>query len=867
MLKQHLDNGLDVCIQESTFAKMFALQCWIQVGSIHEEAGEEGMSHCLEHMLFKGTKNFAVGELSRRIEFLGGEMNAYTSFDHTVFYITLPSLHAEEAVELLAEAIFHSTFDSDELGREKEVILEEMKRGEDSPSHALGRKIFETLYQGTRAATPIIGYERNIRAFTRDDVVRFHSKWYQPKNMRVIGVGHVNAEEILRKVNKHFGQSRNSSDFFDAQLKVMIPKELSVHVVEGDYEQARLEISFPAPALMDEDMLAIDMAAFALGSGESSRLHRQIRDELQLTSVVGCSMFSPKFGGVIELSAMPRDENYLSCIKALGEELSKLKWSEPVTQEELDRARANAKADRIYSEETVSGQARSLGNALQTPHGLLFDYVIEAKMNRLTPYDVSAAVNRWFSPDRAVIACILPKTLTVTAEDVQRVFLEGFQEPPKIAARKGTKPDAEGIYHEKLSPQVTVIYRQQERAGLFNMMAVASGGLREESAAQTGVFHIISDLLATATEVLPYDEMLQEVEGRGAVLAGFSGRDSCGIKLQCLTEQTEDLLPIFADCLLKPVFHADQLESTRLEIYDDMHMEQDSPSSLAMRRFQQAMYDGHPYQYPVWGKEEIVRAWTPESLMKVFTAWRDGSHWIISGVGAIPFDEVMVRLSELFATLNRAVPKARKIVEALPGKLANGTFEIFKDREQVHLVMGTLGLNWHDSDRFALDLLANVLGGSGGQMFLKLRDEQSLAYTVSPMQSAGCHRGIFGAYMACSPHKLQEAEDGIQKLWDDLCTKGVTQDELDRARNYLVGSHEGDMQRADSQAMTMGLMELYGLGYNDFSRYTQNLHKVQVEDLQRVAKRLLEGQNRVTVRVGPFTEVRKNDNASQSAED
>jgi zinc protease len=633
-----------------------------------------------------------------------------------------------------------------------------------------------------------------------------------------------------------------------------LPDGPLVHLVEGDYEQARVEIAFPAPALMDDDMLAIDMAAFALGSGEASRLHRQIRDERQLTSVVGCSMFSPRFGGVMELSAMPRDENYLPCIRALGEELAKLKYTHPVTQEELDRARANAKADRVYSEETVSGQARALGNALQTPHELLFDYVAEAKMNRLTTHDVNAAVHRWLDRKRAVIACILPKTLPMTVEDVKSAFLEGFSEPKRTQAHSRREPDAAGIYREALTPQVTVIYRQQARGGLINLMAVASGGLREEKPDQTGVFHIIADLLATATEELSYDEVLDEVEGRGAVLAGFSGRDSCGIKLQCLVEQTDDLLPLFADCLLKPVFHEDQLESTRLEIYDDIHMEQDSPSSLAMRRFQQAMYEGHPYQFPVWGKEEHVRAWTPDSVLDIFKRWRDSSHWIISGVGSLPFDDLVERLSVLFSALDRPIPRPVHLVEALPQRLVSGTFEIAKDREQVHLVMGTLGLNWHDPDRYALDLLANVLGGSGGQMFIKLRDEQSLAYTVSPMQSAGCHRGIFGAYMACSPHKLQEAEQGIQRLWDDLCKKGVTQDELDRARNYLVGSHESDMQRADSQAMTMGLMELYGLGYDDFSRYTENLHKVKVEDLQRVARRLLEGQNRITVRVGPFAE-------------
>ncbi len=854
MLRKHLENGLDVCIQENSFSKMFALQCWVHVGSIHELAGEEGMSHCLEHMLFKGTRRFAVGELSRRVEFLGGEMNAYTSFDHTVYYLTLPSTHAAEAVEILAEAIFHSTLDPEELDREKEVILEEMKRGEDSPSHALGRKIFSTIYAGTPAAQPIIGFEKNIRAFTRADVAGFHKKWYQPSNMKLIGVGDVKADRLMKAVEKHFGAQPSKDVPESLPFQVQSPKAATVHIVEGDYEQARLEVSFPAPALMHDDMLALDIAAFALGSGESARLHRKIRDEKQLTSVVGCSMFSPRFGGVIELSAMPRDETFLACVEALGEELARLRYTEPVTQEELDRARANAKADRIYSEETVNGQARVIGNALQTPHELLFDYVVEARMNRLTPYDISAAVNRWILPESAVLACILPKTIAMDAEDVRKAFFKGFAEPAQSKAKSHIKPDADGIYKEALTPQVTVIYRQQERAELLNIMAVASGGLRIENDKETGLFHMIADLLGTATESLDYDEMLAAIEGRGAVLAGFSGRDSCGLKLQCLTEQTDDLLPLWAECILRPVFNSDQLESTKLEIKDDIHMEKDSPASLAMRRFQQALYSDHPYRHPVWGTEENVQAWTSEGLLKAFKKWRDGSHWIISGVGRIPFEDVMDQLKELFKDLNKPVPKAKDLVVSSPAQLEPGTFQISKEREQVHLVVGTLGLNWHDPDRYALDLLSSVLGGSGGQMFIKLRDEQSLAYTVAPMHSSSCHRGIFGAYMACSPHKLQEAEEGIQKLWRELCEKGVTQDELDRARNYLIGNHEADMQRADSQAMSMGLMELYGLGYNDFSSYAQKLHEVKLADLQRVAKRLLEGQNRVTVRVGPFAE-------------
>lgn len=851
MLRKRLENGLDIVIKENSFSKMFALQCWIHVGSVDERPGEEGMSHCLEHMLFKGTRNYAVGELSKRIEFLGGDMNAYTSFDHTVFYLTLPSEHAAEAIELLGEAIFHSTFDERELDKEKEVILEEMKRNEDSPSHALGRRIFETVYQGTPAAQPIIGYANNIRSFTRDDVVNFHKRWYRPRNMKLIGVGAVSAAELLSHVEKHFGAEADMPFPDDVPFQVTGPRGVSVHIVSGDYEQSRIEIAFPGPGLLHRDILALDMAAFALGSGESSRLHRKVRDEKKLTSVVGCSLFAPQFGGVFELSAMPHADNYLECLRVLGEELARIRYTQPVTREELDRARANAKADRVYSEETVSGQARSIGNALQTPYETLYDYVVEAQINRLSPYDIKAAVEEWLNPEKAVIACILPQGSKWTENDVRKAFLDGFKAPATRAASH-RKADAQGIFVEKLNPQVTVIYREQQHSDLMNLAAVASGGLRVETEKNAGQFHMIADLLGSSTKSLSYEEVLAQVEGQGAVLAGFSGRDSCGLKLQCLTEQSSNLIPLWAESLLAPRFLEEQLENAKLEVFDDIHMEQDSPSNIAMRKFQQAIYGSHPYRNPVYGLKEVVAAWTPASLQKAFEDWRDSSHWIISGVGRLPFEDVLEQLSHVLKPMNRKVDKASNLCQALPQSVETQDFKIHKDREQVHIVIGTLGLHWTDPDRYALDLLSNVLGGSGGHLFLKLRDEQSLAYTVAPLHSTACHRGIFGAYMACSPHKVQEAEVGIRKLWQDICEQGVSKDDLDRARNYLVGSHEADMQRADGQTMTMALMELYGLGYNDFASYTAKLRQVSTADLQRVARRLLLEQKQVTVKVGPF---------------
>ncbi|MCX6129357.1 MAG: pitrilysin family protein [Proteobacteria bacterium] len=855
MLRKRLENGVDVVIQENGFSKMFALQCWVGVGSLHEEKGEEGLTHCIEHMLFKGTRRFAVGEISRRVEFLGGEMNAYTSFEHTVFYLTLPAVHAAEAIDILSDAIFYSSFDENELAREKEVILEELKRNEDSPGYALGRKVFEGIYRGTRAAKPIIGYVETIEAFSRDSVVAFHKKWYQPDNMKIVAVGAIESSEILDKIGKSFGETRGKSADRSLNLQLKPLTDMEVHIVKGDYEQPRIEIAFAAPPMLHDDLLSLDLAAFALGSGESSRLHQKVRDEQQLTSVVGCSVYAPSFGGIFELSAMPQSDNYLECVRALGVELARVKYSEPVTREELERARANAKADRIYGEETVSGQARSLGNALHTPHDLLHDYVIEAQINRLNTYDVEQALCRWLPHDACIMACILPQDSLIQAEDIRAAFRAGFQLPKQNSSPGQSKTSSKNkspIHVMALTPQITFIYKQQIHNDLMNINAVCSGGLRSEGPFQAGLHHMLSDLLGSATGSLSYKQMLSLVEGQGAVLGGFSGKDSLGLKFQCLTEQVERLLPVWAESLLDPIFPANQLRTSQLEIFDSIQAEQDSPSSLAMRQFQRDIYGEHPYRYPVWGLEDVISGFTTEGLLNSFQRIRDHSHWIISCVGRLPVDAVAKMMQKLLAPLNRSVPRRQDLVRAIPAQFKGGESNLHKDREQVHLVIGGLGLSWTDPDRYALDILSNALGGSGGRLFLKLRDEQSLAYTVSPLHSYGCHRGIFGAYMACSPHKLQDAEFGIRKVWDDICKYGISQDEIDRARNYLIGGHESDMQRGDSQSMTMALMELYNLGHDDFEKYAGRLQEIDRHAVQRVAKRLLVEQDSVTVRVGPL---------------
>ena len=363
MLHRTLPNGMEVVVKESHVSEMVAIQCWVGVGSLDEKPDQYGMAHVLEHMLFKGTENRGVGEISRQIEAYGGEINAFTTFDHTVFYLTLSSQYAYEGIEILADAIFNSAFEKSELEKEQEVILEEIRQSMDSPGQKLGRAVFERIYEGTPAARPIIGFAEGVAAFTRDDVKRFHSEWYHPGNMRLVVTGHVDSRKAFPYILEHFGKGSETKPAAKESMVLPQIEGIQTKIIKGDFQQPRIEIAFPGPSMEDPDAVDLDLAAFALGSGDSSRLNQKIRDESRVASSVGCSLYSPNFGGIFGVSAIPAPDRILDCVTELGAQLTKIQSDQPITDQELSRAVVNLRADQIYQDETVNGIARSLGNS------------------------------------------------------------------------------------------------------------------------------------------------------------------------------------------------------------------------------------------------------------------------------------------------------------------------------------------------------------------------------------------------------------------------------------------------------------------------------------------------------------------------
>jgi zinc protease len=464
-----------------------------------------------------------------------------------------------------------------------------------------------------------------------------------------------------------------------------------------------------------------------------------------------------------------------------------------------------------------------------------------------TPQTVREACRRWLNPQDLVVVGLVPEASAITEDQVLKACESGFKmaafhpmAPALIAASTGRKhQNADKALVTEIKPGIKLVYKHNPQGKLFSLVAASEGGLRGESKEEAGLYCSMTALLAKASRDYSYEEMLGVVENLGATLDGFSGKDSFGMQFHCLTEQVDVLLDLFASALEHPVFPSEQWTSTQREILEAIKAKDDSPGGVCIRSLQEQMFGDHPYSRPTYGTREVVGQFTAEHLQQRFIELRDEGPWVISCVGSLDPAEIVAKLSE---ALKAWTPRTAARTFASDKQLSRGTpskKRINKDREQSHLAIGFPGINWADPDRAPLDVLVNILGGHGGRLFRKLRDRDSLAYSVSPIVSYGKHPGAVGSYIACAPGKVDQAVASLKREMLTMVETPPTEEETDRSKNHIVGSHEMDLQRSDAQAMTMALMELYGLGHDDFRSYPKLIEKVTPKDVHRVASRLL----------------------------
>jgi len=360
--REVLANGTRLIIQQHRTSDVVALQLWVGVGGRDESPDERGFSHFAEHMLFKGTESRAAGFVDREVESVGGRTNAGTSWDYTFYYILLPAARATRGIEVLADMAFNSRFEAVEIDREREVIFEEVRLGEDNPRSFLGRHLYELAFRGHPYGFPVLGDPVAMRAATRETLRGYYKRHYVPENMTLVVIGAVEPEEVRLAVERSFGQVPASGH---SRRPLPAPPGLDGSQREArtrPERQASLALGWDGPRLGDSDMFAVDLLAHILGGSRTSRLTQALRERARMVSSIRAGYSALAGGGLLSVTAQLEPDDLDRVEAGILGEVKRLQ-EEGVTEAERQRAITAAEAQHAFSIETVEGRAYAYGLA------------------------------------------------------------------------------------------------------------------------------------------------------------------------------------------------------------------------------------------------------------------------------------------------------------------------------------------------------------------------------------------------------------------------------------------------------------------------------------------------------------------------
>ena len=844
-----LENGLKVILEENRTVPVVALQIWVKVGSGDEREDEAGMCHFIEHMLFKGTEKRKVREMAREVESLGGSINAYTSYDQTVYHITIASRYADTGLDMLADAIQHSTFDPLELEREKEVILEEIRRGKDNPSSRLFIQTMAALYQQHPYRRPVIGYEKIIRSVHRDQMISFFKKWYVPNHMVLIAVGDFDLHTMEGKVREAFKAFKPSLESFPSRVEEPEKKELRSVISYGNFKETYLQMAVPIPSVKHEDTPALDALSHILGGGEASRLVQKVKLEKGLVHSISASSFTPKDPGVFILGATLPPENLAKAVEAILEEIIHL-GQEGITPEELNRVQVNVESSLIYDRQTVQGEARKLGYYEAVTGDVQFEKEYMRRVSFLRSEDVKKVVEKYFKPSQWAISLLVPSE---KADSVKNLPLPSIVERARLGESLVDKRQGSPVFKTVLDNGIRLIVKENRSNPIVTLQASFLGGVRFEKENQNGINQFMAVMVTKGTEKRSSLEIAKTVERMAGSLSGFSGYNSFGVAFTLLSQHFEEAFPLFIEIIRQPSFNKEEMEKRRQSILAAIRQQEDDLDRMVFKLFRKTLFEKHPYRMDTLGTLDSIQSLTQRDLKEYYWKIVVPENMVLTVVGDVETKQVILAVKKGFEDLKRgdfsppSIPQETSLHQMRRS-------EIYQKKEQAHFVLGFLGTTLQHKDRYALEVLDAALSGQGGRLFYTLRDQESLAYALAFMASPNLDPGFIGVYMGTHPDKLETAIRGVLRELKKVKEEGLTEEEVERAKRYLIGNFEIGFQTNGAQANQISLDELYGLGFDHYQRYPQEIERVSREDVHRVAKQYFNLEAYALAMIRPPTE-------------
>lgn len=830
--KWTLPNGLTIIVREDRSAPVASVQAWCATGSIYEDDHlGAGLSHILEHMLFKGTKTRSNSEIAQKVQDVGGYINAYTSFDRTVYWIDVPKAGVATALDLLSDAMMNSTLPPEEYTKEQEVIRREFAMGFDDPDRMAGQLLFATAYHRHPYRLPVIGDLDIYNQLTQQDVMNYYKSRYVPNNLTFVVVGDVDAEKVRKQLADYF------KDYPEKSLKPVYvpvePPQLGKREVHQEFatELTRLSLAWHVPELTHPDVPALDLLSSILGEGRSSRLYRRIREEAGLAFSISSFSYTPGDAGMFGIDANV-DPNKRDEVQKVALQIVKEVQQSGVTAEELSKAKKMQLSHHLGALTTMRGQASDIGSNWLLTRNLNFSRDYLDAIQKVTLEDVQRVAAKYLVDDNLSIVSLNPKG-----------SLAG-----KVEANQAVTP-AE-VQKIELSNGLRILVREDPRLPLVAMSAVFRGGLLAETPQTNGITRLMAKSLIKGTKTRTAEQIAREIEAVGGSLTSDAGNNSFTVGIDVTKPDLKLGATLLADILQNATMPEKAVTREKDVQIANLKQEEEQLTTVARNIMRQALFHDHPYALRGNGSVEAVQKLTPKDLLDFRDRYLVAKNGVISVFGNVTASEVKQLFEQVLGSMRPGVLALTDAPKPGPLKKAE-TVESRKEKAQGVLMVGYPGADVFSPDRHALELIDEASSDLGSRFFIRIREQMGLAYYVGASQVQGLVPGVFAFYCGTDPTKIEAVKTALLEEINKLASEGLTEQELTRAKKKLVGQQQISNQSNDTFGFQCALDELYGLGFNYYKNLEKDVEKVSMDDIKRVAAKYFRDQPYVLATVRP----------------
>jgi zinc protease len=828
-----LDNGLTIIVREDHSAPVVSAQAWCMAGSIHEGNWlGAGLSHVLEHMLFKGTTSRRGSRIDQEVQEAGGYMNAYTSFDRTVYHIDVPNTGARVAIDILCDIMQHATLPPDEMEKEKQVILREMDMNVDDPGRRAGRRLFETAYLKSPYRFTVIGYPDIFNELKAEDIRGYYEEKYAPNNVFFVVAGDVQPAEVATQIREAYAKTKAKPlppVVLPEEPQQTAPREI---IEEAPIELGHIHLAWHIPELRHPDIPVLDVLAALLGNGRSARLYQSVRERQGLVHSVDAWTYSPGAPGLIGVSALLDADKFPVARDAVLNELEQMK-SKPVTAEELSKAVKQFVSATLSSRKTMQGQAQDLGGNWLAASDLNFSERYLAAVKRVTPADLQRVARQYFTSENRTLFALLP---TGTA--------------PK-AAGEGERAQEHPIQKFELANGLRLLVKEDHRLPFVEFRAVFKGGVLAETPANNGITQLMGKLLLKGTQRRSAEAIATEIESVGGHIDSYGGNNSFGVNAEVLSTDFATGLDLLADVLLNPSFPEAALEREREVQLAGIREQKDQLLQSASKAMRRALFGEQSYGLDVLGTETSVQQVQATDLKSFHQQLTLPDNCVFAIYGDVDPAQVRAAVEKAFLGWKPATAAFEIPHPILPTPHSIKRVTETRDKKQAVLVVGYAGTTLYDPERYALELVQEACSDLGSRLFLRIREQLGLAYYVGAQNFVGLAPGYVAFYAGTAPEQATLVESELLKEADLLRAEGLTEEELKRAKAKVIGQKKIARQDLGSLAMTTALDELYGLGYAHSEAEDALYEAVTLEQVRSVAHNYLKPDALVIATVRP----------------